>query len=63
MYAVGFFEDLADFDGIVLDASGRRKDIFVWKMSMTPGSFTYNNSYDTVYVPDVVFNLKIQEFL
>ena len=57
VYAVGFFEDLADFDGIVLDATGRKKDIFVWKMSMTPGSFTYNNSYDTVYVPDVmVFN-------
>ena len=59
VYAVGFFEDLADFDGTILDATGRKKDIFVWKMSMTPGSFTYNNSYDTVYAPDsMVFNIS-----
>ena len=59
VYAVGFFEDLADFDGTILDATGRKKDIFVWKMSMTPGSFTYNNSYDTVYAPDsMVFNVS-----
>jgi len=57
VYAVGFFEDLADFDGTILDATGRRKDIFVWKMSMTPGSFTYNNTYNTIYAPDsMVFN-------
>jgi hypothetical protein len=35
VYAIGFFEDLADFDGAILDATGRKKDIFVWKMSMT----------------------------
>ena len=59
VYAIGFFEDLADFDGTILDATGRKKDIFVWKMSMTPGSFTYNNSYDTVYASDsMVFNVS-----
>ena len=56
VYAVGFFEDLADFDGNILDASSRRKDIFVWKMSMTPGNFTYNNTFDTVYYSEVVYN-------
>ena len=57
VYAVGFFEDIAVFDGDTLDASGRKKDVFVWKMSMTPGSFTYNNSYDTIISRDsLVFN-------
>ena len=57
VYAVGFFEDLADFDGTILDATGRKKDIFVWKMSMTPGSFTINNTYETIYAADsMVFN-------
>ena len=57
VYAIGFFEDLADFDGTILDATGRKKDIFVWKMSMTPGSFTINNTYDTILAPDsMVFN-------
>jgi len=57
VYAIGFFEDLANFDGTILDATGRRKDIFVWKMSMTPGSFTINNTFNTVYAPDsMVFN-------
>ena len=56
VYAVGFFEDLADFDGNILDASSRKKDIFVWKMSMTPGNFTYNNTFDTVYYSEVVYN-------
>jgi len=35
LYAVGFFNDLANFDGTILDATNRRKDIFVWKMSVT----------------------------
>ncbi len=57
VYAIGFFEDLADFDGTILDATGRKKDIFVWKMSMTPGSFTINNTYETIYAADsMVFN-------
>ncbi len=56
VYAVGFFEELANFDGTILDATGRRKDIFVWKMSMTPGSFTYNNSFDTIFADSMVFN-------
>ena len=56
VYAVGFFEELANFDGIILDATGRKKDIFVWKMSMTPGSFTVNNIYDTIYVDATVYN-------
>jgi len=57
VYAIGFFEDLANFDGTILDATGRKKDIFVWKMSMTPGSFTINNTYDTILAPDsMVFN-------
>ena len=48
VYAVGFYEDLAHFDDTILDASGRRKDIFDWKKSMPPGSFTYNNQYNNV---------------
>jgi hypothetical protein len=56
VYAIGFFEDLANFDGTILDATGRRKDIFVWKMSMTPGSFTVNNVYDTIFVDSTVYN-------
>ena len=57
VYAIGFFEELADFDGVILNATGRRKDIFVWKMSMTPGSFSINNTYDTIYSADrMVFN-------
>ena len=56
VYAVGFFEELANFDGTILDATGRKKDIFVWKMSMIPGSFTVNNIYDTIYVDATVYN-------
>ena len=56
VYAIGFFEDLANFDGTILDATGRQKDIFVWKMSMTPGSFTISNTYDTVYTEEMVYN-------
>jgi len=57
VYAIGFYEDAADFDGTILNSLGR-KDIFVWKMSMTTmPPFTYNNTYDTVYVADsMVFN-------
>jgi len=56
VYAIGFFEELADFDGTILDATGRRKDIFVWKMSMTEGSFTINNTFDTIFTDSMVFN-------
>ncbi|MBT4881755.1 MAG: T9SS type B sorting domain-containing protein [Flavobacteriales bacterium] len=55
VYAIGFYEDSADFDGTILNSLGR-KDIFVWKMSMTPGSFTVNNTFDTVYSEIMVFN-------
>ena len=55
-YAIGFFEDLANFDGNILNASGRKKDIFVWKMRVTPKSFTVNNIYNTVYVDSIVYN-------
>jgi gliding motility-associated-like protein len=57
VYAVGFYEDAANFDGVVLNSLGR-KDIFVWKMSMTTmPPFTYNNSFDTIISPDsMVFN-------
>jgi gliding motility-associated-like protein len=55
VYAIGFYEDAANFDGTVLNSLGR-KDIFVWKMSMTPGSFTVNNTYDTVYTEVMEFN-------
>ena len=56
VYAIGFFEDSANFDGTILTSLGR-KDIFVWKMSMTPGSFTINNTYDIIYAADsMVFN-------
>jgi len=57
VYAIGFYEDSADFDGTILNSIGR-KDIFVWKMSMTPMSpFTYNNSYDTLFTDSMVFNV------
>jgi gliding motility-associated-like protein len=56
VYAIGFYEDAANFDGTILNALGR-KDIFVWKMSMIPGSFTHNNTFDTIYAADImVFN-------
>ena len=51
VYAIGFYEDAANFDGTILNSLGR-KDIFVWKMSMTTGSFTYNNTFNTVYASD-----------
>ena len=54
VYAVGFFEDLANFDGIVLDATNRKKDIFVWKVKLC---YNHSNSYDTIFSPDsMVFN-------
>ena len=40
VYAIGFYEDAANFDGTILNSLGR-KDIFVWKMSMTPVSYTH----------------------
>jgi len=55
VYAIGFYEDAANFDGTILNSLGR-KDIFVWKMSMTPGSFTYNNTFETVFADSMVFN-------
>ena len=56
VYAIGFYEDAADFDGTVLNSLGR-KDIFVWKMSMTTmPPFTYNNTFDTIYSDSMVFN-------
>ena len=55
VYAIGFYEDIANFDGTILTSLGR-KDVFVWKMSMTPGSFTVNNIYDTVYMDSIVYN-------
>jgi len=55
VYAIGFYEDNANFDGTSFTSLGK-KDIFVWKMSMTPGSFTYNNSFDTIYTDSMVFN-------
>ena len=55
-YAIGFFADIANFDGTFLDATNRKKDIFVWKMSMVPGNFTYNNTTSTVYSDSMVFN-------
>ena len=54
-YAIGFFEDTAIFDGTTLTSIGQ-KDIFVWKMSVTAGSFTYNNSFDTIYADSMVFS-------
>ena len=52
VYAVGFFEGLANFDGTVLDATNRKKDIFVWKICLN-----INNTYDTIYTADsMVFN-------
>jgi gliding motility-associated-like protein len=56
VYAIGFYEDAANFDGTILNSLGR-KDIFVWKMSIVEGSFSYNNTSETIYLPDsMVFN-------
>jgi len=50
-YAIGFYEDAANFDGTVLTSLGR-KDIFVWKICLN-----INNTYDTIYAADsMVFN-------
>ena len=56
VYAIGFYEDFANFDGTILNASGRKKDIFVWKMSMVEGSFSVNNTYDTIFTDSMVFS-------
>ena len=56
VYAVGFFKDLANFDGTILDATNRKKDIFVWKMSIIPASFSYNNTYTTIFIDSMVTN-------
>ena len=55
VYAIGFFEDVANFDGTTFTSLGQ-KDIFVWKMSMIPGSFTYNNTSETILRDSMVFN-------
>jgi gliding motility-associated-like protein len=56
VYAIGFYEDNANFDGTILNSLGR-KDVFVWKMSMTSmPPFTYNNTYDTIFADSMVFN-------
>jgi gliding motility-associated-like protein len=55
VYAIGFFEDVANFDGTAFTSLGQ-KDIFVWKMSITPGSFTYNNTSETILRDSMVFN-------
>jgi hypothetical protein len=56
VYAIGFYEDNANFDGTILTSLGR-KDIFVWKMSMTSmPPFTYHNTYDTIFTDSMVFN-------
>ena len=50
-YAIGFYEDAANFDGTILNSLGR-KDIFVWKICLN-----INNTYDTIYAADsMVFN-------
>jgi gliding motility-associated-like protein len=56
VYAIGFYEDAADFDGTTLTSLGR-KDVFVWKMSMTTmPPFTNNNTFETIYADSMVFN-------
>ena len=50
-YAIGFYEDAANFDGTILTSLGR-KDVFVWKICLN-----INNTYDTIYAADsMVFN-------
>ena len=50
-YAIGFYEDAANFDGNILTSLGR-KDIFVWKICLN-----INNTFDTIYAADsMVFN-------
>ena len=50
-YAIGFYEDAANFDGTILNSLGR-KDIFVWKICLN-----INNTFDTIYAADsMVFN-------
>jgi len=55
VYAIGFFEDVANFDGTTFTSLGQ-KDIFIWKMSVIPGSFTYNNTSETISRDSMVFN-------
>ena len=50
-YAIGFYEDAANFDGTILNSLGK-KDIFVWKICLN-----INNTFDTIYAADsMVFN-------
>ena len=50
-YAIGFYEDAANFDGDILTSLGI-KDIFVWKICLN-----INNTFDTIYAADsMVFN-------
>ena len=41
VYAIGFFEDIANFDGVILDASGRKKDIFMRQSYLINVSLLY----------------------
>ena len=58
IYAIGFFEDEANFDGTTLTSQGY-KDIFVWKLRAQEVNFEYTNTYDTAYIENIVCDISL----
>lgn len=58
VYAVGFFEDNANFDGTILTAQGK-KDIFLWKLRAQEMDFEYTNTYDTTFITNIVCDISL----
>jgi hypothetical protein len=58
VYAVGFYETQANFDGNILNAQGK-KDIFVWKLKAQEKDFELTNTYDTTYVTNIVCDISL----
>jgi gliding motility-associated-like protein len=58
VYAVGFYENEANFDGITLISQGK-KDIFVWKLRAQEKLFNYTNTYDTTTINNLVCDISL----
>lgn len=58
IYAVGFYETQANFDGTILNTQGK-KDIFVWKLKSQEKAFELTNTYDTTFVTNIVCDISL----
>lgn len=58
VYAVGFYEGQANFDGTILNAQGK-KDIFVWKLRAQEKEFELTNTYDTTTIINIVCDIDL----